>query len=135
MPDVQVATLYEGDFFGEMTLLIGEKRSASVIAVEGTECIKISKYALLPLLIARADVGLSIAQLITDRQLENRREIGQSLGNSEEAAKELSEVISSNYDIDNLIQLFATVPVFSELTKQQELLRTGKFHLSLNPKP
>lgn len=132
MPNVQVATLYEGDFFGEMTLLVGEKRSASVIALEDTECIKISKYALLPLLIARADVGLSIAQLITNRKLENRRGIGNSWGSSENEAKELSEIISSNYDIDNLIQLFATVPVFSELAKQEELLRTGKSGLVLD---
>lgn len=41
MPDVSVATLFEGDFFGEMTLLIGERRSASVIALEDVECIKI----------------------------------------------------------------------------------------------
>lgn len=90
-----------------------------------------SKYALLPLLIARADVGLSIAQLITNRQLENRVEMGNSSPDGGKIALELSQVISSNYDIDNLIRLFATVPVFSELTKQEELLRTVAAHSSL----
>ena len=37
----RLASFGEGDFFGEMALLLGQPRSASVIATEATECISI----------------------------------------------------------------------------------------------
>lgn len=48
--DVDVASLAPGDFFGEMSLLTGEPRSASVIAVTEAVAFEIDKYHLEPLL-------------------------------------------------------------------------------------
>ena len=41
MSNVEIARLREGECFGEMTLLVGEPRSATVTALERTECIRI----------------------------------------------------------------------------------------------
>src|SRR4051812_42264826 len=43
-PDLQLATLSEGDFFGEMTLLDGAPRSATVTALVPTECLLLTRW-------------------------------------------------------------------------------------------
>ena len=40
-----IGTLREGDFFGEMSMLTGEPRSATVIAKEETQVLQIGKFA------------------------------------------------------------------------------------------
>ena len=40
---VELTKLYEGEFFGEMSLLAGEKRSATVVALDNTEVEEITK--------------------------------------------------------------------------------------------
>ncbi len=45
-----ISELRENDFFGEMSLLTGEPRSASVVAAEETEVLQIRKEALKPIL-------------------------------------------------------------------------------------
>jgi len=47
---VQLATLGPGSFFGEMSLLTGEPRSATVVADGSCEVVELSKEALAPLL-------------------------------------------------------------------------------------
>jgi small-conductance mechanosensitive channel/CRP-like cAMP-binding protein len=65
-----VNTLREGDFFGEMGLLTGEPRSATVIAREETQVLQIGKFSLKPIL--DNNPGL-IKEL--SRTIEERREL------------------------------------------------------------
>jgi hypothetical protein len=63
----ELATLKEGDFFGEMSLLTGEVRSANVDASEDSELVVIYKESLQTLLESRSALAESIAQIMHER--------------------------------------------------------------------
>jgi small-conductance mechanosensitive channel len=67
-------TLRENDFFGEMSLLTGEPRTATVVAVEETEVLRISKSAIKPIFEANPDLVQTISEMV-----EERREVLRSL--------------------------------------------------------
>ena len=58
-----IAAMGPGDFFGEMSLLTGEPRTASIVAEDETEVVVVSKEAFAPVLTADTGilVGLSAA--------------------------------------------------------------------------
>lgn len=62
-PTTTMATMNPGDFFGEMSMLTGEPRTASIIAEDETEVVVVSKEAFAPVLTADTGilVGLSAA--------------------------------------------------------------------------
>lgn len=60
--------LQTNDFFGEMSLLTGEPRSATVIAEEETEVIEIRKKALKPIIEANPDLTEMIGDIIIKRR-------------------------------------------------------------------
>lgn len=53
-----IATIGAGDFFGEMSLLTGEPRTASIVAEEETQVVVVGKEAFAPVL--AADTGLLV---------------------------------------------------------------------------
>ncbi len=82
--DVAVNQLGAGDLFGEMSLLTGEPRSASIVALTDAALYELRKEDLSPLLMQRAELGEALAELMTARQrwgrarleaLENVREL------------------------------------------------------------
>lgn len=66
--------LQENDFFGEMSLLTGEPRTATVMAAEETEVLRIGKEAIKPIFEANPEVVSAIGEMI-----EERRELLRSL--------------------------------------------------------
>lgn len=60
--------LSENDFFGEMSLLTGEPRSANVIAAEETEVLHIKKDGLKPIFESNPSLVESICELIAERK-------------------------------------------------------------------
>ena len=63
-----INTLKSNDFFGEMSLLTGQPRTATVIAEEETEVIQIKKSALKPLFAVNPDLMKAICDIIEDRR-------------------------------------------------------------------
>lgn len=63
-----INNLHENDFFGEMSLLTGEPRSANVIATVETEVLRIDKNALRPILENNPPLVQSISELIEERK-------------------------------------------------------------------
>lgn len=63
-----LTSLRENDFFGEMSLLTGEPRSAAVIAVEETEVLQIKKDGLKPIFENNPALVQSICDLIEERR-------------------------------------------------------------------
>ena len=61
--------LGEDDFFGEMSLLTGEPRSASVVAEEETEVLKIEKDAMKAIFENNPTLVQSICELIEERRI------------------------------------------------------------------
>jgi small-conductance mechanosensitive channel/CRP-like cAMP-binding protein len=64
-----IATLGEGDFFGEMGLFTGQPRTASVISEEETKILRIKKSAVKPLLDDNPDLVQAFSDIIAERQL------------------------------------------------------------------
>jgi small-conductance mechanosensitive channel/CRP-like cAMP-binding protein len=63
-----INTLRESDYFGEMSLLTGEPRTATVVAVEETEVVQINKSALKPIFEANPELVDSICKMIEERR-------------------------------------------------------------------
>ena len=59
--------LTEGDFFGEMALLDGFPRSASVRAVSECECLVLARWDLLALVKTTPEVALAILPVLSRR--------------------------------------------------------------------
>jgi CRP-like cAMP-binding protein len=63
-----VATLNEGDFFGEMALFTGEPRTASVVALEETEVLEIGHEAMKRVFETNPDLVESLTHIIAERR-------------------------------------------------------------------
>lgn len=68
--DVTLATLGQGGFFGEMSLLTGEPRSATVTSDGGCEVLVIGKQALAPLLERDPELAEQLSAAVSGRQAE-----------------------------------------------------------------
>lgn len=64
-----VALLSQGDFFGEMSLLTGAPRTATVVAEEETECLVIDKGDVKDLLLAKPQIVEQLSLALAERQI------------------------------------------------------------------
>jgi small-conductance mechanosensitive channel/CRP-like cAMP-binding protein len=65
-----VATLRCGDFFGEIALLTGERRTATVIALENTDCYRLDSEGVNELLHSRPEIAEHISLVLARRKVE-----------------------------------------------------------------
>jgi small-conductance mechanosensitive channel/CRP-like cAMP-binding protein len=70
-PRKVIATLHAGDFFGEMSLLTGDKRSATVVALEDVECYRLDKDAFHDILQKRPEIAEHISHVLARRRMEH----------------------------------------------------------------
>lgn len=66
----EVARLKAGDFFGEMSLMTGEPRSSTVVALGEVECYRLDKEAFQNILTARPEITKDISRIIARRRVE-----------------------------------------------------------------
>ena len=87
--ETQVATLKEGQFFGEMALLTGEPRSATVCAITQMAVLVVSKSAMGKVFTADSTLIEQISAIIADRQyhLSSKREAANRTALDEETQK------------------------------------------------
>lgn len=69
--EIQVGKLTPGDFFGEMSLLTGEPRSASIKSRSESLVFKVNKTSLSPILEQRAVLAEEFGKVISERQSSN----------------------------------------------------------------
>jgi len=86
----KVAELGAGKFFGEMSLLTGEKRSASIRAVADVKVLVVEKKDISPILTANPKIAESLSKMIEQRQKENLERIAKSRAISEEERRAAS---------------------------------------------
>lgn len=67
----QVATLRAGDYFGEMSLLTGEKRSATVVASCDCQVLEIEKTIFAGMLQENPTLLQTLSEMLAQRRLEN----------------------------------------------------------------
>jgi small-conductance mechanosensitive channel len=63
-----INTLRENDFFGEMSLLTGQPRSANVVAAEETEVLQIRKDAVKPIFEGNPELVRAIGEIVEERR-------------------------------------------------------------------
>jgi small-conductance mechanosensitive channel/CRP-like cAMP-binding protein len=66
----RVAALHAGDVFGEMGMMTGEPRTATVIAVTDVECYRLDKEAFHDILRRRPEIADDISTLLATRRVE-----------------------------------------------------------------
>jgi CRP-like cAMP-binding protein len=66
----EVAHLAAGDFFGEMSLLTGERRSATVVALTDVDCYRLESAAFKELLDKRPQIAEQLADVLAKRKIE-----------------------------------------------------------------
>jgi small-conductance mechanosensitive channel/CRP-like cAMP-binding protein len=65
-----IATLHAGDFFGEMGMMTGERRAATVMAISNVECYRLDKEAFNDILQSRPEIAEDISQVLARRRVE-----------------------------------------------------------------
>jgi CRP-like cAMP-binding protein len=65
----EVATLSAGQFFGEMSLMTGESRAATVVAKSDVECYIVDKEAFQEILETQPDLAGIISDILSQRQV------------------------------------------------------------------
>jgi small-conductance mechanosensitive channel len=68
--DREVARLKAGQFFGEMALLTGEPRTATVVAVTGVECYRLDAEAFQEIIQKRPAIAEPVAEILARRRVE-----------------------------------------------------------------
>ena len=79
----EVALLHDGQFFGEMSLMTGAPRNATVVAVQDADCYVIDRAAMQQILHDNVGLAAEIGQLLSQREMKNKIELE---GMSAEAA-------------------------------------------------
>jgi len=75
---VQLATLRDGDVFGEMGMLTGEPRGATVIAVTAVDCFRLDKEGFAQLLQIRPEVAREISAIVQARNTQREERLAQA---------------------------------------------------------
>jgi len=68
-----VGRIRAGEFFGEMALLTGDPRSATLVAATDAVIYEVGREAMMELVEARPEISNSISQAVAERQLERER--------------------------------------------------------------
>ena len=70
-----VDTIVPGEFFGEMSLLTGEPRSATIVAVTDVLAHEITKENMNGLLIKRPEVADTVSRVVAERRVLNSQKM------------------------------------------------------------
>ena len=87
-----VATLNEGDFFGEMALFTGEPRTANVLALEETEVLEIGHAAMKRVFDTNPDLVESLSFIMAERRQGLASQTDDSAANAHSSAGILSAI-------------------------------------------
>lgn len=95
--DKYIATIHEGEFFGEISLLLGTPRSATVRAMEDTILFVVERHDLQKLLVEQPSLADQIA-----KKLSERKQALQALGLFDESSSEQTPFIRIRKRIQTL---------------------------------
>jgi CRP/FNR family cyclic AMP-dependent transcriptional regulator len=86
--DIELSSLVKGDFFGEMSLLESEPRTASIIAVKPTKVLVIKAGGLLVRLRRDPTFAFEMLQKLSNRIRTMNEKLGSMLSDTKTQAKE-----------------------------------------------
>jgi CRP-like cAMP-binding protein len=65
--EIALATLGPGEYFGELSIFDGEKRSATVVAVEETTTVTLGRFDIVRVVSGNPQIGLSLLKALSAR--------------------------------------------------------------------
>ncbi len=80
-----VATLGAGDCLGEMSLLTGDPRTATVVAVDEVEAVELTRAVFTPLVHEHPGILTRLSELLAERQAANERHASATAGAAQRA--------------------------------------------------
>lgn len=89
--DVEVAKLERGNYFGEMSLLTGETRTASVVAMDDCDLLELDRSSFSDLLTMNPDVAETISQIIARRAAATKVKVDESERHSTKVMRQRAE--------------------------------------------
>jgi small-conductance mechanosensitive channel len=89
---VPVATLHDGDFFGEMGMLTGAPRHATVVALTAVDCFRLDKDGFAKVIQARPEVALEMSAIVAARNAELGATLGRPVGDGDNGGDLLSRI-------------------------------------------
>ncbi|RJP78338.1 MAG: hypothetical protein C4522_13115 [Desulfobacteraceae bacterium] len=87
-----VSTFNKGDFFGEISLLTGEKRTATIRTIEDTTLIVVDKNAFSTLINANAMISEQIGKVVVQRKMEDEMNFEASIDMSTDSQKLIRKI-------------------------------------------
>ncbi len=93
--------LGKGDFFGEMSLMTGAPRAASVMAKTDVECYRLDKTAFEEVMLQRPSIAEEVAHVLVTR----RAELDSALQNLDEETKH-KEIHKQHYEVLETVRRF-----------------------------
>lgn len=87
--EVKVAQIVPGQFFGEMSLLTGERRSATITAASDAVAYEITKDAMKQILGRRPELAETISTIVAERKLGNQQ-IGEQMSTQDQIERKTS---------------------------------------------
>jgi len=72
-PRIEVAKLGAGQYFGEMSLLVGDRRAATVVAHTDCQLLELDKFAMKPIFDKHPELMETMALAVSQRQIANQQ--------------------------------------------------------------
>lgn len=95
---IEVGRLTDGSVFGEMGMLTGEPRSATVVAVTAVDCYRLDKVGFAQVLRARPEIAKEISAVVEARNAERNAKLQQA-GAAQHSAGDLVERIRKFFSV------------------------------------
>jgi CRP-like cAMP-binding protein len=70
-----VARLTTGEFFGEMSVVVGEPRTARAVAISGCRLLELDSATLEAMCVERPEIAIRIIRRLTDRLIDSERRL------------------------------------------------------------
>ena len=106
--ETRIARMQPGRYFGEMSLLTGEPRSATIRAAIDTVVLKIEKSAMVDLLSQRARLADELSRSIAENRLSDKNREASSANNAEAQTVSLADQIKNK-----IVAFFKIIPMTS----------------------
>ncbi len=106
--ETRIARMQPGRYFGEMSLLTGEPRSATIRAAIETVVLKIEKSAMVDLLSQRARLADELSRSIAENRLSDKNREASSANNAEAQTVSLADQIKNK-----IVAFFKIIPMTS----------------------
>ncbi len=95
---IEVGRLGPGDFFGEMALLTGEPRGATITTITPSQIYEVRKEHIQPVIEQYPDIKNDLSQILTRRELENLRRRNEHFASIDEERNLASKLLSKITD-------------------------------------